>query len=397
MELRQLHEIALGALHSLRMYRSRSLLTSLGVAVGVAATIVVVSIIGGFAADVNSRFAGFGANSLTIQPRNSFENQLKGRIAYLRPADLDEIRLRVDGISNITPEMSVFGRFRAPVSYNGKAAVTDVRATSSSWQDLLRVYPDSGRFIVASDDEMRRRIGVIGRSTAEQLNLPDDPVGEYIQVGDSWIKIVGVLEKRGKSFGIDRDDIVLLPYQTGRAMSNLRRDENFWIQLQVDDLAQMDAVQERIRQILRRNHHLKSGEEDDFELQTATQFMDAFNEMTLSMSLISAGIMAISMLVGGIGIMNMMLVSVAERTREIGILKALGATRGWIVLGFITEAVFLSLLGCLVGLLPDFPPPATPWWAIAVSALFCMLVGGVFGVVPAVKAANMEPIDAMRS
>jgi len=137
--------------------------------------------------------------------------------------------------------------------------------------------------------------------------------------------------------------------------------------------------------------------------------MDAFNEMTLSMSLISAGIMAISMLVGGIGIMNMMLVSVAERTREIGILKALGATRGWIVLGFITEAVFLSLLGCLVGLLlaalaiallgllPDFPPPATPWWAVAVSALFCMLVGGVFGVVPAVKAANMEPIDAMRS
>ncbi|MEG3003163.1 MAG: FtsX-like permease family protein, partial [Comamonas sp.] len=221
-------------------------------------------------------------------------------------------------------------------------------------------------------------------------------------------KVVGVLERRGKSFGVDQDDLVLVPFSTGRAMSSRERDPSFWIQLEVDDPARMNETIERIRQLLRQSRGIAEEDEEDFEVQTSTQFMDAFNEMSLSISLISAGIMAISMLVGGIGIMNMMLVSVAERTREIGILKALGATRNWIVVMFLSEAVMMALAGCVLGLLlstlamlgvglvPGFPPPSTPLWTVALSMGFCALIGGAFGVIPAVKAANMEPIEAMR-
>ncbi|WP_256774865.1 MULTISPECIES: ABC transporter permease [unclassified Stenotrophomonas] len=405
---RILLESVSAAFRSLLASPGRTVLTSLGVAIGVTATITVVSIIAGFNTQINERFEGFGANSVTIQPKNSFEDQLKGRIAYLRYEELDLVARRVHGISNITPEMSVFGQFRGTVQYKGKSTITDVKGTASSWQNLLRTYPEKGRFLVASDDEARRRVAVIGPSVAKQLKMPDNPIGEYIQVGSGWAKVVGVLERRGKSFGVDQDDLVLMPFSTGRAMSSRERDPSFWIQLEVDDPARMSDTIERIRQLLRQSRGIADDEEEDFEVQTSTQFMDAFNEMSLSISLISGGIMAISMLVGGIGIMNMMLVSVAERTREIGILKALGATRNWIVVMFLSEAVMMALAGCLlglllstvaimgVGLIPGFPPPSTPLWAIGLSMGFCVLIGGSFGVIPAVKAANMEPIEAMR-
>jgi len=401
-------ESCFAAVRSLRMNRGRSLLTALGIAVGVAATIIVVSIISGFSQDVNARFEGFGANSITVQPRNSFDDQLKGRFSYLKYSELDLISRRVSGISNITPEMSVFGQFRGAASYKGKSIVTDVRGTSSTWQDLMRIYPEKGRFFVPSDDDARRRVGIVGKTVVAELKLPENPIGEFIQVGTAWIKIVGVLEERGKSFGIDQDDVILVPFETGRSISSRQRDPSFWIQMQVDDPAQIDAVVDRVKQVLRESRGIGPDEDDDFDVQTATQFMDAFNEMTMSISLISAGIMAISMLVGGIGIMNMMLVSVAERTREIGILKAIGASRGWIVLMFISEAVLMSLIGCVlgvllsmialsgIGLISGFPDPVTPVWAVAVAVLFCVAIGAFFGVVPAVKAANMEPIEAIR-
>lgn len=401
-------ESCFAAVRSLRMNRGRSLLTALGIAVGVAATIIVVSIIAGFSNDVNARFEGFGANSITIQPRNSFDDQLKGRFSYLKYSELDLISRRVSGISNITPEMSVFGQFRGAASYKGKSIVTDVRGTSSTWQDLMRIYPEKGRFFVPSDDDARRRVGIVGKTVVAELKLPANPIGEFIQVGTAWVKIIGVLEERGKSFGIDQDDVILVPFETGRSISSRQRDPSFWIQMQVDDPGQIDAVVDRIKQVLRESRGIGPDEDDDFDVQTATQFMDAFNEMTMSISLISAGIMAISMLVGGIGIMNMMLVSVAERTREIGILKAIGASRGWIVLMFISEAVLLSLVGCVlgvllsvialsgIGLISGFPEPVTPAWAVAVAVLFCVAIGAFFGVVPAVKAANMEPIEAIR-
>ncbi len=402
-------ESVASAFRSLLSSPGRTFLTSLGMAIGVTATVTVVSIISGFNAQINDRFDGFGANSLTIQPKNSFEDQLKGRVAYLRYEDLDLIARRIHGISNITPEMSVFGQFRGTVKFKGKTTITDVKGTASTWQDLLRTYPDQGRFLAASDDDGRRRVAVIGKSVAAQLDMPDNPVGEFIQLGSGWAKVVGVLERRGKSFGMDQDDLVLVPFSTGRAMSSRERDPSFWIQLEVDDPSRIPETIERIRRLLRESRGISDEVDEDFEVQASTQFMEAFNEMSLSISLISGGIMAISMLVGGIGIMNMMLVSVAERTREIGILKALGATRQWIVVMFLSEAVMMGLAGCVLGLgasllaifglgfIPGFPTPSTPVWAVAVSMGFCILIGGSFGVIPAVKAANMEPIEAMRS
>ena len=201
-----------------------------------------------------------------------------------------------------------------------------------------------------------------------------------------------------------------MPYATARRIiGNTRRDLDIQVQLLVDDMNRLDEVKSRVRRVLRKQHNLKAGQPDDFKVQTAEQLTDSFNVVLNTITAVSAGIVGISLLVGGIGIMNIMLVSVTERTREIGILKALGATRNDILLQFLIEALLLSLIGGLVGvalgygvgalvasMLPGFPPAFVPLWAIALSFGFCAAVGVIFGIVPAAKAAQLDPIDALR-
>jgi putative ABC transport system permease protein len=187
------------------------------------------------------------------------------------------------------------------------------------------------------------------------------------------------------------------------------RDLDIQIQLLVDDMNRQEEVKERIRRVLRQAHGLRPGEPDDFRVQTAEQLTESFNTVINMVTAVSAGIVGISLLVGGIGIMNIMLVSVTERTREIGILKALGATRQDILLQFLIEALALTMIGGLLGiaigyglgvmvaaLLPGFPPAHVPLWAVMLSFGFCAAVGVIFGIVPAAKAAQLNPIDALR-
>jgi len=397
------------ALESIRAHGFRSLLTSLGIIIGVTSVIAVVSIVQGLSYTINAQFAGLGGNTLTIRSYTPFKKQLQGRLAKLRDSDLQVISRRVDGISDITPILYTQTGAQGSISYRSQMSFSRVFGIGPSYLDVNGVYPQEGRFFTADDDVRRRLVCVVGVDVIEDLEIPDDPIGEFFRIGNEWCKIVGVMEKRGELLGFSQDNFVLLPYGTAKRIMGASRDLDIQIQLVVDDMNRQDEVRDRVRRVLRQEHGLKSGDPDDFRVQTAEQLTESFNAVINMVTAVSAGIVGISLLVGGIGIMNIMLVSVTERTREIGILKALGATRQDILLQFLIEALTLTMIGGLLGvaigyglgalvaaMLPGFPAAYVPLWAVALSFGFCAAVGMIFGIVPAAKAAQLDPIDALR-
>lgn len=397
------------AFESIRAHGFRSLLTSLGIIIGVTSVIAVVSIVQGLSYTINAQFAGLGGNSLTIRSYTPFKQQLQGRLAKLRDRDLQVISQRVDGISDITPVLYAQTGARGSISYRSQVSFTRVVGIGASYMDVNSVYPQQGRFFTPDDDARRRLVCVVGVDIIENLEMPDNSIGEYFRVGNEWCKIVGVMEKRGELLGFSQDDFVLMPYGTAKRIMGASRDLDIQIQVLVDDMNRQDEVKDRIRRVLRKEHGLKAGEPDDFKVQTAEQLTESFNTVINMVTAVSAGIVGISLLVGGIGIMNIMLVSVTERTREIGILKALGATRQDILLQFLIEALTLTMIGGLLGviigyglgalvaaLLPGFPAAHVPLWAVLLSFGFSAAVGIIFGIVPAAKAAQLDPIDALR-
>lgn len=208
---------------------------------------------------------------------------------------------------------------------------------------------------------------------------------------------------------MSKDDYILMPFSVGRAIAGTDSKLDILISFTVNDIEQLEAVQGRLTGMLRKAHQLKPGQGNDFKVETSQELMDSFETIITMMTLVLGGVVSVSLLVGGIGIMNIMLVSVTERTREIGICKALGAQRHHILLQFLIEATTLSLLGGLIGLgvgyalgfgvasmIPDFPAAVVPWWAVLMSFGFSTVVGVVFGIMPAAKAANLNPIDALR-
>jgi putative ABC transport system permease protein len=397
------------ALESIRAHSFRSLLTSLGIIIGVMSVIAVVSIVQGLSHTVNAQFAGLGGNSLTIRSYTPFKQQIQGRFAKLRDSDMRLISSRIDGISDITPILYTQSGRRGGISYRSQTSFSQVIGIGPSYLEVNGVFPEQGRFFTRDDDARRRLVCAVGVDVIDNLEIPGDPIGQFFRVGDEWCKIVGVIEKRGELLGFSQDDYVLLPYGTAKRIMGTSRDLDIQIQLLVDDINRQEEVKDRIRRVLRQEHGLKSGQPDDFKVQTAEQLTESFNVVINTITAVSAGIVGISLLVGGIGIMNIMLVSVTERTREIGILKALGATRQDILLQFLIEAMALCIIGGLVGvalgyglgvlvstLLPGFPEAHVPLWAVTLSFGFCAVVGVIFGIVPAAKAANLNPIDALR-
>ncbi len=397
------------AFESIWAHGFRSLLTSLGIIIGVTSVIAVVSIVQGLSYTINEQFAGLGGNSLTIRSYTPFKKQMQGRFAKLRDEDMRVIIQRVDGISDITPVLFAQSGSQGQLSYRSQVSFSRVVGIGPSYPDVNNMYLQDGRFFTADDDARRRLVCTIGVDVIEDLEMPDDSIGEFFHVGNEWCKVVGVLEKRGELLGFSQDNIVLLPYGTAKRIMGASKDLDIQIQVLVDDLNRQEEVKDRIRRVLRQEHGLKAGEPDDFKVQTAEQLTESFNAVINMVTAVSVGIVGISLLVGGIGIMNIMLVSVTERTREIGILKALGATRQNILLQFLIEALTLTMIGGLAGvaigyglgalvaaLLPGFPAAHVPLWAVTLSFGFCAAVGIVFGIVPAAKAANLDPIDALR-
>ena len=396
------------ALRAIRAHKLRSFLTTLGIIIGVMAVVTIVSLIQGFSQSISSQFAGFGADSLTIYSYLPFKEQLEGKVARVTPEDMLAIQHQVPGISGITPMLQL-GQFGTAIQYKGLANSAQTMGVTEGYATVFSQYPDQGRFITPGDDLSHRRVAVIGQTVVDNLHLPADPVGEYFQIGGQWFKIVGLLHKQGSILGQDQDNEVLIPYGTAHSLLGGATQENVVVQLKVNDTSLLDATAGRIEELLRRRHNLKASQDDDFKVQTASQFTDSFRSILNMLTLVLGGIVGVSLLVGGIGIMNIMLVSVTERTREIGILKSLGARRSDILTQFLLEAVMLSMLGGIIGLLlgygigelivyavPSFRGAHVPLWAAFIAIGFSTAIGVIFGITPAAKAASLDPIDALR-
>ncbi|HEX8155453.1 MAG TPA: FtsX-like permease family protein, partial [Thermoanaerobaculia bacterium] len=246
---------------------------------------------------------------------------------------------------------------------------------------------------------------------ARKLNL-GDPIGKLIFVDGTAFTVVGVMEKRGSTLGNDEDDLVLIPFATATILYGQAQMKRLPVLLQVRSREEVDLAKAQIREILRARHNLKKGEPDDFRVDTQEELLKSVGSILLYTTLIMGSVVGIALLVGGIGIMNIMLVSVTERTREIGIRKSLGARRNDVLIQFLIEAIALSGLGGIVGILGgaalaniarlfirkwvELPPVHTPIWAIALAFGFCALLGIIFGIYPAAKASKLDPIEALR-
>jgi putative ABC transport system permease protein len=400
-------ECVRSALGSIRSHRMRSFLTMLGVIIGVASVICIVSLLQGLTRSVMNEFQGFGGNALQIQSHTSREDWLIGKWNKLTPADLELVKYRIAGISNVTPMSQL--NLPGGVSHAGNSSGAQVFATTSWFQLVNQSYPRKGRFITDSDNDTRRRVVVLGDKARVDLKLPEDPTGTFIQVGGEWFKVVGTMEPRGEMFGQSMDNYVVIPFETGLALAGPQRQPDMAIMLTVDDLDAVDDVTSRITALLRRTHKIGPKDPDDFQVMTSQSLTETIERVSGTITLVISAVVGISLLVGGVGIMNIMLVSVTERTREIGIAKALGAPRRFILMQFLIEAMVLAVIGGIIGIglgwllgvlaskvIPHFPPPAVPWWAIVGATGFSALVGMLFGILPARRAANLAPIEALR-
>lgn len=395
------------AVQSIRLHLLRSSLTTLGIIIGVAAVISVVAIMEGLSAGIRGQLDDLGSDMTTIRAYTTPEQELLGFRNKLTDADYQLLKDKITDFDQITVAMPAYS-MGLSVSYGRNTTQSQLMGTAANYQHVVKIYADQGRFIAPQDDLRRRRVAFIGPSLISKLKLPDNPVGQYIVISGDWFRIIGVGEKRGTMFGFDQDNYILTPFQTAKSLNG---PEQLLVEISYRPKAGVDeqALQQQISRLLRQQRGLADNAKDPFEFISAEKMKQQFNKVMDSITLVAAGVVSISLLVGGIGVMNIMLVSVTERTREIGIVKALGATPQVILLQFLLEAVILSLFGGLLGILlgsgvaalmgalsSSMSEATVPLWAIFLSLGFTTLIGVVFGLMPAVKAARLTPIEALR-
>jgi putative ABC transport system permease protein len=399
-------EAAKAAFASLMAHRMRSFLTTLGILIGTASVIAVVSLVQGLSASITDQFADMGGNTMTLQAINDNENFRTGSLNYITFDDIDVLRYKVPGVKTVAPMMVVQA---AGASYKARSTSPQVQAVTADYQIVRAADTQYGRFLVDSDDKTHARVAVIGEQLRDDLKMPENPVGQFFQLGGDWFKVVGLMEKQGEIFGMSQDNYAMIPFAVGRAMMGQANQPMIIASFTVAGLDQAETVKERVKRAIRASRKIPAGKDDDFKVEASDSFLKQFKQITAMITAVLGGIVGISLLVGGIGIMNIMLVSVTERTREIGIVKALGATRRDILTQFLLEAALLALLGGIIGialgygigagvamLIPGFPPAKVPVLAMIGAAGFSALIGVVFGIMPASKAAAMDPIEALR-
>jgi putative ABC transport system permease protein len=396
--------VALGAL---RANKLRSFLTMLGIVIGVSAVIAVVALGRGAQKAVNDRIAALGTTLLTVQPGQAFGRGVASEAdrARLTLEDAELLQERAQLASAIQPEMSR----NLQVQYASHNANVRVVGTTANYLEVRKYELESGRMFTNAEDLGRRRVAIVGPDVLTSLGLdnPQALIGEKIRIRGLQFDVVGVLKSKGQASSFNNpDEQILIPIQTARYRTFGTNRLNS-IQVVAPSDAQIPQTMAEIQKTLRRAHRLRPEKPDDFQIRNQADFLNTAAETTAVFGLLLAGIATVSLVVGGIGIMNIMLVSVTERTREIGVRKALGATRTNILLQFLIEAVVLCLLGGLVGVmlgaggamaLPHFSSFTTEVSSnsILLAFVFSALVGVVFGVWPARRAAVLDPIIALR-
>ena len=404
----QIGETVNVALEALRANKLRSFLTMLGIVIGVAAVIAMVALGRGAQQSVRDRIASLGTTLLTVMPQQA---RGAGRVASASdraPLTLDDAEAIENGARNILavqPEM----QRQFQVQYGSANTNTSIVGATANYAVVRNFSLAAGRMFSEAEDNAKRKVAVLGPQVVLDLGVPSAEllVGEPVRIGGTQFEVVGVLASKGQGGGFGNpDDQVLIPIATARYRL-IGDDRLRSISVLASSEENIPVAMAEVTKIMRRAHRLRSGQADDFQIRNQADFLATLGETTQVFTWLLAGIAAVSLLVGGIGIMNIMLVSVTERTREIGVRKALGATQQNILLQFLIEAMVLCLLGGVVGILLGaggamLLKQLLAWntsvgvSSVVIAFCFAAAVGILFGVWPARRAAALDPIEALR-
>jgi putative ABC transport system permease protein len=403
------------AMRTLSSNKPRAFLTMLGISIGVGAVIALMALGNGVQQYINDQFTSNGTNLLAVTPGriqrggppNSFTQQ-----AFLTLGDYKAVTANMPGLDDHAADFTSVGNF----AYEGKTSQVQVSGVTPSFSTVRNRPTDAGRFIDEADNTGRSRVVVLGSTVVKDLFPDEDPIDKVVRINSVPFRVVGVLQSKGASFLGDQDALAYIPLSTAQErlfsrQANAKTGERIvsTIYMQAHDDNARAQITQSTTDILRERHRLQDGDENDFSVISQTELLNTFGAVTSVLTLFLGAIAAISLLVGGIGIMNIMLVSVTERTREIGLRKAIGAKSGAILSQFLIEAVVLSLMGGAIGiaigagvalavqLIPNIGfTPQVQFGAIALAVGFSIVVGLFFGVYPARRASRLNPIDALR-
>ena len=393
------------AIDALRANKMRSLLTTLGIVIGVSAVIAMIALGNGAANAVKERIARLGTTVLQINAIRLQQGGVTGMsTAKLTMKDVESITERSHNVLGVNPQQDR----TLQVQWLNKNANVQITGTFPNFIDVRGFKIASGRMFTRAEDAARKNFAVVGGEVAPLLGLDDGDqlIGQRVRIGGLGFTVIGVLEKKGATGFGDGDEQILIPFSTGRfRVFGTDRVNDIWALAASDDSLQ--AAMSEIQAAIRRSHRIRQGRPDDFRVRNQSDFLVALGDANQTFTVLLAGVAAVSLLVGGIGIMNIMLVAVTERTREIGVRKALGATQRDILLQFLIEAIVLcvagALLGVALGILTAWLLHVNLGWETAVDPLsiliavgFASSTGLIFGVWPARRASLLNPIEALR-